>query len=198
MILLKSKSFLLGLFTLLSVAYPFAVYYFSEDLSPSCLVWIIVALLLLRAILPFFRKNTLLSATEKNTIFISVWVALVMLLLYAWNSYLAPLLYPVVMSLSLALTMGFTLLYPPSMIERFARLLEPHLSVSGVRYTKKVTMAWTIFGLLNAGLAGITVIIGDRTLWTLYNGCISYILMGVLMASEYGIRKYYKAKNLMM
>jgi uncharacterized membrane protein len=192
---LKSKSVLVGLFTFLSIAYPLIVYYFSDHLSPFCLILGIVCLLLARATLPLWHKNKPLSASEKNTIYLSLLVALVMLILYSWDHHRAPLLYPVVMSLSLAIVMGFTLLYPPSLIERFARLLEPNLNSSGVRYTRKVTIAWLVFGVLNAIFASITVVLNDRAIWTLYNGLISYILMGLLMISEYLIRKRYKAKH---
>ena len=51
-------------------------------------------------------------------------------------------LYPVGMSLGALLIFALTLYKPPSMIERFARLVEPDLPESGVQWTRKVTMVW--------------------------------------------------------
>lgn len=188
MIYLRNKNLLLVVLGVLSLAYPFIVYYFADILSPSYLVLGIISLLLLRALLLWSEKQKLQRAT-KNTIYLTLLVVIAMLGLYFWNSMLAPFFYPVVVSLGLALLMGFTLIYPPSMIERFARIAEPDLDERGVRYTRKVTIAWMLFGFINAAIALITVLIGDRAVWTLYNGFISYVLVGLLMGVEYVVRR---------
>jgi uncharacterized membrane protein len=100
------------------------------------------------------------------------------------------------MSLTVATLFGSTLLNPPSMIERFARISEPNLSSSAISYTWKVTLIWVLFCLLNALFSLITVLSGDLNLWFLYNGCISYILMGILIGGEYCFRSYYKTRSL--
>ncbi|MFH4410585.1 Clp protease, partial [Acinetobacter baumannii] len=66
-------------------------------------------------------------------------------------------LYPVGMSLGALGIFAFTLLKPPSMIERFARLVEPDLPPSGVHWTRQVTKVWCVFFLCNALIAFITV-----------------------------------------
>jgi len=196
---LTSKQLLVGVLAALSVVYPFLVYYFANIVPAFYFIIGIIGLMFIRAAFALLQKKPRPIAennvTRFSAIYLSLAVAAVMLILYFWNSHAAPLFYPVVMSLAIAFLMGFTLLYPPSLIERFARLLEPDLDVSGVRYTRKVTVMWMIFGCANATISLVTVFLNNRAIWTLYNGCVSYILMGLLMAGEYAVRRYCKAKN---
>ena len=82
-----------------------------------------------------------------------------------------------------------TLIKPPSMIERFARLAEPDLPETGVVWTRKVTVVWCVFFALNALIALATVLFAPMKIWVLYNGVISYVLMGMLMLGEFLLRK---------
>ncbi len=119
----------------------------------------------------------------------------IMLGLFSWDHVIATYMYPVIVSLSFALLLGWSLLYPPSLIERFARIMEPDLDEHGVAYTRKATMVWLVFSLANASISFMTVLINDTDLWLLYNGLISYILIGLLMGGEFLFRQYYKSKR---
>ena len=88
------------------------------------------------------------------------------------------------MSLGALLIFTLTLYKPPSMIERFARLVEPDLPESGVQWTRKVTMVWCVFFSLNATIALATVF-APTQFWVIYNGCVSYVLMGLLFLGEF-------------
>jgi len=98
-------------------------------------------------------------------------------------------LYPAVVSASMLCLFGDSLLRPPSMIERLARLREPELPAEGVRYTRHVTEAWCAFFVVNGGLAVYTALWTSREAWALYNGCISYIIMGCLFGGEHLLRR---------
>lgn len=115
------------------------------------------------------------------------------LLLACWSwlqdSSLGLKFYPVLISLGMLCLFGWSLLYPPSAIERIARLQEPDLDARGVAYTRKVTQVWCGFFLLNAVAAGVTIWSGSDQLWALYNGLISYLLMGLLFAVEWLVRQ---------
>jgi len=76
-----------------------------------------------------------------------------------------------------------------SLVERLARLQEPELPTAAIRYTRRVTRVWCLFFIGNGLFSGWTVWHGDLALWSLYNGLISYLLMGALMAGEYLIRR---------
>lgn len=98
-------------------------------------------------------------------------------------------LYPFAVSSGMLLMFACSLHWPPSMIERFARMQTPDLPPAGVRYTRKVTQLWCVFLFLNAGVALYTALWSSREIWSLYNGFISYVLMGLLFAGEWIYRK---------
>ncbi|MNJ71634.1 hypothetical protein D3C77_682010 [compost metagenome] len=75
-----------------------------------------------------------------------------------------------------------------TLVERLARLTDPDLPPAGVRYTRTVTRVWCGFFVLNGTLAAATIWHGDLALWSLYNGLVSYLLMGLLMGAEYLVR----------
>lgn len=102
------------------------------------------------------------------------------------------LIYPVFVSLLFFAVFAYSLLFPPTVVERLARLEFPNLPPHGVAYTRKVTQVWCGFFLLNTALASATVWHGDYWLWSLYNGCIFYVLMGLLMAGEMRVRRKVK------
>jgi uncharacterized membrane protein len=82
-----------------------------------------------------------------------------------------------------------TLWNPPSMIERFARVLEPALDANGVAYTRVVTWIWLGYFTLNAGIALWTAMAGSPAQWAIYNGAICYVLAGLLFAGEWLVRQ---------
>lgn len=99
------------------------------------------------------------------------------------------LVYPVLVSATFFTLFAYSLVHPPTVVERLARLREPDLPPRGVAYTRKVTLAWCGFFLGNGLIAAGTVWYGDLALWGIYNGLIAYVLMGVLMAGELWVRK---------
>ncbi|MDP9127464.1 MAG: hypothetical protein M3N08_04290 [Pseudomonadota bacterium] len=102
---------------------------------------------------------------------------------------LAAKAYPVLVSLSVAAVFGLSLLYPPSMVERIARRTEPDLPRQGVIYTRRVTGVWTVFLVINAAISAATAFWGTLAQWTLWNGLLSYLLMGSLFVGEMILRR---------
>jgi uncharacterized membrane protein len=105
------------------------------------------------------------------------------------NSEVLLRLYPSAISLSMLIVFGMTLLNPPSMVERFARLSEPQLPQAAVRYTRHVTQVWCGFFAVNGALAAYTAAFASRETWALYNGLIAYLLMGALFGGERLLRR---------
>lgn len=173
-----NKQMLNPFVVLLSLAYPFFVYYYASNFSGYVFIGIIITLLLIRGLLK--GAQALLIAGG-----ISLLLGIAMLFMHEHAS----LLYPVLISISMAIMFGYSLLYPPTLIEKFARLQQPNLSPEGVIYTRKVTILWLVFCCVNSLIALATVIAGDINLWALYNGFISYVLMGLLFTGEYMYRK---------
>jgi uncharacterized membrane protein len=99
------------------------------------------------------------------------------------------LYYPVIMNVLFLGVFATSLLRPPSMIERFARIREPDLPAEGVIYTRRVTWIWCGFFLLN-GLTALYTVTEPLEVWTLYNGLVSYLLMGTLFLGEFVVRQF--------
>jgi len=102
-------------------------------------------------------------------------------------------LYPVVISATFLFTFGSTLFFEPTIIFRFATLADK--SIKGApyesqvkRYCKKVTIIWCCFFILNGSASIFTTFRCSKEVWALYNGGISYVLMGMLFVVEYIVR----------
>ncbi len=189
MLFSKNKTLWKGFLGLLFLGYPFLIYFFAKSVPLFYLLACFVGLNLLRAAFPLFRKSKPLNFIQKNTLVTAIIGAVIMTTLCFWNGEIAPLFYSVIMSLTMSLLFGITLLYPPTLIEQIARLSTPTLDAEGIVYTRKVTLIWCLFCFVNAVLSFITVIVNNLDIWVLYNGCISYILMGLLIFGEYIMRK---------
>jgi uncharacterized membrane protein len=87
-----------------------------------------------------------------------------------------------------------SLLRPPTIIERIARLSEPELPPQGVAYTRRVTQVWCGFFVANGAVALATVLWGSEELWLLYNGLLAYVFMGALFAAEWLLRQRMRAR----
>ena len=163
------------------LAYPPLVYFGVSRLPPGSIVLFGVGLIGLRLLGAWRAERQATGAL------ILAAAGLVALLLLAPS--LAARAYPVAISLATAAIFGWSLIEPPSVIERFARIYESDLAPQGVAYARRVTMAWTIFLVANATVSGAFAIWGSLETWTLWNGLISYLLMGTLFVGEMGVRR---------
>lgn len=93
--------------------------------------------------------------------------------------------YPVLISLTMLVLFAGSLWFPPPIIERIARLEKGgELDPREVCYTRKLTQIWCVFFLFNASMALLTALLPSVVYWAIYNGLISYLLMGVLLLGE--------------
>lgn len=97
--------------------------------------------------------------------------------------------YPVLVNGVLLVMFASSLRGPMPLVERIARLREPDLPPQGIRYTRRVTQLWSLFFLFNGSVAAATCLSGNLHGWTLWNGGISYLLTGLLMAGEWLVRQ---------
>lgn len=98
-------------------------------------------------------------------------------------------LYPALVSFGMLVIFASSLFWPPPIIERFARLMDKNFPEEAVPYTRKVTIAWCVFFVLNGSVAVATTFYASQEVWAAYNGLISYILIGLMFAVEYLIRR---------
>lgn len=102
--------------------------------------------------------------------------------------------YPVVVNVLMLALFAGSLYSDMPVVERLARLREPDLPPKGVIYTRRVTQVWCAFFIFNGGVALLTCLMGNVGWWIGWNGMISYLLMGLLMAGEWMVRRYVKAR----
>lgn len=165
----------------LLAAYPLLVYFGLQAFAPR----VLVVLLLLIAALRWLAWD----GQEKG--FLLYWLAAVFLVVLATlvsGSDLGLLLYPVLMNLVFLTFFAISLHRPPTVVEAIARRQHGELPAEAVAYTRKVTVVWCLFFAANGGVSLYTAFLSHEA-WVLYNGLIAYILIALLMAGEYLVRR---------
>ena len=126
------------------------------------------------------------------TVFVGVILAT---LTWIFNTEKFLLWYPVGLNSVMLVVFIASLFFPPSAIEIIARIREPSLNDDGVAYTRKVTIVWSVFFAINALVSAWTVLNNDMQVWTLYNGLLAYLAMGVLFVGELILRQRLRGKQ---
>jgi uncharacterized membrane protein len=175
------------LFGFILLLYPLAVYFGIQELAPWKISLGLLAVLVARFCL---------SPADKQWGGALIGFGVLYCVFAIWqNSELSLRLYPVGVNICFFLLFSLSLLYPPPVIERLARLQDPNLSPQGVNHTRKVTQVWCVFFVINGSIAAGTAFWGSFFWWSLYNGLISYLLIGLLMGIEYLIRIRMQARE---
>jgi len=172
-----------AVFAGVSLLYPAFAIVLVHTIGPGTALLVLLVVLLARVTLPGLPS----VPASLGLALLPVLVAIAAV--GAFDRPLAVRLYPVFMNAAMLSVFAVTLWKPPSMIERFARVLDPDLPESGVRYTRKVTIVWVGFFTLNGAIALWTVLQPGWAAWTLYNGFLSYVAAGLLFVGEYFVRQ---------
>jgi len=170
---------------LLLLAWPFVI---GFGLAHNSLHWLLplMALLLLLRLRQTRRKTGPLRVITQVVAVAGIILCVASLLL---KTHQLLLFYPVVVNGVMLAVFCCSLWSTMPLVERLARVSEPDLPEKGVRYTRRVTQVWCVFFIINGSIALFTALYGDMTLWTAWNGMISYLLMGSLMAGEWLVRR---------
>lgn len=169
---------------LLSLLYPFIVYWGLQQNSYEWLLIMMAGLLVMR---------WMSASSSQERYFLGFAILMVAFVIYWLGSKSGIKLYPVIINLSLLVLFASSLLGKMSFVEKLARITEPNFPEKAVIYTRKVTQIWCVFFAVNAALSLITVLVGDDALWFWYNGVLAYVLIGILMAGEWLVRQRVKA-----
>jgi uncharacterized membrane protein len=103
--------------------------------------------------------------------------------------------YPVLVNGALLGWFGYSLIAPPTVIERLARRREGYLPPAAIVYTRRVTQVWCLFFTGNGAVALYTALFGSTAQWSIYNGFVAYLLIGLLFAGEYCVRVVFKRRH---
>ncbi len=160
------------------IAYPFAIYFGLGRFSPRIMIAGLLVLLGLR----MYR-----ASNDRGRLPYLVG-GLGVVIIAARSPSVGLRAYPILISLTLASVFAYSLLRPPTIIEQIARMRRPRMPLRIVTYLRNVTIVWTGFFLLNAAISTATVVSGSIKLWTLYNGFVSYLIIGAILAGELLLR----------
>ncbi|TDJ28114.1 MAG: hypothetical protein E2O57_04860 [Gammaproteobacteria bacterium] len=164
----------------LTIAYPFLVYWALQHDQATKLLPLLLVLLVLRGVTGNrIYERMVLGGTLVGVVIIAV----------IWGHQLGLKFYPAMVNFGFLIIFSSSLFSPPSIVERLARVRHPDLSPEGVAYTLKVTWVWSGFFLINGSLAAATALWASDEVWTLYNGFIAYLLIGILAGGEWLVRR---------
>jgi uncharacterized membrane protein len=170
----------------LTVVYPLALWWGQGYFAPR-----VLSIFLLLVVLARLHALRVSRAARW-------WISGTLLLLgfAVWANAMLPLkLYPVLVNLALLGVFAYSLFFPPSAVERLARLREPDLPAAAIVYTRHVTQVWCGFFAANGTIALVTAFWSSPAVWWIYNGLIAYLLMGILFAGEYCVRLYVRGQQ---
>lgn len=175
------------LISVLLIAYPLMVWWLAQNGLTNWLLLVLLALLSLSIVLQGISNPR-------------SWLSLAVILVVSVTAVFADqltgvLFYPVWMNAALLLVFLASLWRKPAVITRLAMVMEGSLSEKAIAYTEKVTLVWAVFFLTNGAISLATAVHGDIELWTLYNGFISYVLIGLLFVIEWSVRRVVKNKH---
>lgn len=182
---MKILNVLIGIVALL---YPIGIYFGLKYFRPGIISVVLVLVILARMV----TGGVFADLLPRRRLLLAVAAAVVCLAVFIIDELSLLKLYPVLVNLVFFGYFTYSLKNPPTAIERIARLSDPDLSPWGVRYTRKVTIAWCIFFAVNGAVSLWTSVALNLQQWTLYNGVIAYVLMGIMFAIEYPIRIWYR------
>ncbi|MBD2810062.1 hypothetical protein ID853_04000 [Xenorhabdus sp. Vera] len=180
--------------TVMLIAWPFLVWAMVNYGQFHAMLIVIILFFVLRLLLSRYQtRNQQKAVWNAGWILSITGIILGFASLFLRNHQLL-MYYPVVVNVVLLTLFSGSLRYGPPIIERVARFKEPDLPPEGIIYTRKVTYIWSLFFIFNGSVAFGTCLYNDMNLWTLWNGMVSYLLIGSLIAIEWLIRQRVRKK----
>ncbi|MBN4050556.1 hypothetical protein JYU13_00455 [Gammaproteobacteria bacterium AH-315-M22] len=170
----------------ITLSYPFVVYWGLNNYGPTALAVVLFLLLLVRFL--FFRRQG--KAQGVLLVFFAIFCAAVI----GFDSENLLRYYPVFMSLAVAIVFALSLTSEMTVIERFARLSKRPPPRYAKIYLRNLTKIWSVLLVLNAFVAGYSACCMSLQSWTLYNGILSYVFFALFMVLELIYRQFYKRK----
>ena len=170
-----------------ALLYPGIVYFALTRMDARELAWLLLPVVLLAALsrLPRERRARSLQALATPAA-----MALLIALTALLDDRRFLLVMPVLVNAILFAGFAGSLLGETPLVERFARMQVDDLSPAEVEYCRHVTWTWSAFFVVNGGIAALLAWLAPLSWWALYTGFLSYVLIGLLGATEYVIRKY--------
>lgn len=176
----------------MSFVYPFVLWRgYGERFA-----WVFAFVLCCKAVSGFFMKKTWIVYCFSSLFFLGIAL---------FNPQdIFKMLYPSFINLIMGILFALSM-RGEAMITRFARIEHrakklPDLNLKEVEYTRFLTWIWVGVFLLNAIICAYLALLNFSLFWMLYSGIGSYVLVGIVILGERGLRKklqksYFKWKK---
>lgn len=186
------------------VLYPFLVYFGLRTLQGrtlGLLLLLAIFLLILGFKILEQRGNAVTNTNDKRKTIsrnMSIGIAIAIPLatvsaLYDDSDFL--LYYPVLINFSFFCLFGFSLFDQSTFVERMASAGSLEITEEIRRYLRKVTIAWCLFFICNGAVALYTATEANHDVWVIYNGFLSYVLIGSMFVGEFAVRSVVMRRN---
>lgn len=169
---------------LLAGAYPFVTHFTvsGEQVWPSLvMIYAMLGLLMLEASV---KKNFLWQ--------LFCGLLLVLAIAYADSGQILLNFYPIVVVGCLLLVFVKTLMPGETpIITLFAMAMEAKLSAKKIRYTRSVTLLWSVMFLGMLIESALLAVYASHETWSLFTNFVNYLFIGSLFVLEFLFRVYY-------
>ncbi len=172
--------------------YPFIIYFGFHFLSIQSLSLIVIVLLGFRFMA--LRNSALTTKYTKIAFIALIFIGIICAgISFFISDVFFIKLYPILMNVGFFILFSSSLFTAENIILRVAKkTAKSPLPKAAVGYTKKVTVVWCVFFIINALISLVTALFFSITIWTIYNGFISYLLIAIVMLTEIGVRQRVK------
>lgn len=124
---------------------------------------------------------------------IPIFIMLLVILIFHYTNWIVAKYYPVIVNFVLFCIFFGSTFSEETVIQKMAKLMEPNIRPKALEYTRILTYIWSIFMLANFFISLATVFMSEKV-WAIYNGFLSYMLVGVFFIIEYMVRINFKKK----
>lgn len=127
--------------------------------------------------------------------FLSILITLCVVLVFYIKRFIFLKFYPPLCNGFVFIVFFISLFTKETVIQKIAKACGDRLDKPAWIYTRNLTYIWCFFMFINLLISTWTIFQSDK-IWILYNGCISYILIGALFGGEYVVRTIFRKRNL--
>ena len=117
-------------------------------------------------------------------------VMILVIILFHYTNWIWVKLYPVIVNFFLFCLFFGSIFEKETIIQKFARLMEPDIKPKALEYTRNLTYVWAVFIFLNFLVSVATLFMSEKV-WAFYNGFLSCILVGAFFIIEYIMRIWF-------
>ena len=167
--------------------YPFVVYFGIRVLPPTFFALLLAVIVILRGVIARPKERAMVLPVTVLLFAYAIVAAII-------GRTQALLYYPVLVNATLCIVFAWSLRTGDPLLLRIVRARGTPINDHAVRYLTRLTIVWATFFAMNA-LVALWTTTATLQIWTLYNGLISYVLVGTLGLFEWLYRIHYKRKH---